>query len=49
MSDWFVGTTRRIAGQLIMRHYGYFEIVVSGRIVHADDIYELVREIKDVT
>lgn len=45
MKDWFIGTSRRINGVLVMRHYGYFRILVSGRIVHADTLAKLEKEV----
>lgn len=47
MKDWFIGTSRRINGVLVMRHYGYFRILVSGRIVHADSIAKLEKEVNN--
>ena len=48
LKDWFIGTTRRVSGELIERHYGYFVHVISGRIVHASSIKELEQEIKQI-
>ncbi|MBQ6436762.1 hypothetical protein IJJ27_04395 [bacterium] len=48
LKDWFIGTTRRVTGELIERHYGYFVHVISGRIVHASSIKELEQEIKQI-
>ena len=47
LKDWFVGTNRRIAGQLVERHYDYFQVVVTGQIVHANSLEELEERIKN--
>ena len=41
LDNWFIGTSRRINGVLIMRHYGYFREVVSGKIIHASTLAQL--------
>lgn len=47
LKDWFVGTNRRVAGQLVERHYDYFQVVVTGQIVHANSLEELEERIKN--
>lgn len=46
LKDWFVGTTRRIKGQLIERRYGYFRVLVTGKIIHATTMAELESKVK---
>ena len=46
LKDWFIGTFARVNGVLIERHYGYFQIVSTGEIIHAESIKELEEGIK---